>query len=236
MTGDHRHLEADAEPQASQKMGRRHWIGSVGSLFGSAIFGSLFAANSGCGWLRNMRQSEILTPSAGVLENPLFVAQTDAELIWNQLVDELDDYFKIRREERVRIIDNVITEGWIETFPKSGSTWLEPWRKDSAPGYERWLATLQSIRRWARVRLIPATGGYRIDVAVFKELEDLEQPVNASVGGATLRHDNSRERDDETLRIGPNQRGWIPLGRDTQLEQRILSNLLSRLASCAPGN
>ncbi|MCA9104305.1 MAG: hypothetical protein KDA83_02690 [Planctomycetales bacterium] len=217
---------ARANDAKRPRLDRRHWLGLAG--------GALLSSFGGCGWFRNMRHQDVLSTIPTALENPMFVAQTDSELIWNQLVDELDDYFKIRREERVRIIENVITEGWIETFPTSGSTWLEPWRKDSSPGYERWLATFQSIRRWARVRLIPAPGGYRIEVAVYKELEDLEQPMNASVGGATLRHDNSREREDDPLRIGPDQMGWIPLGRDEQLEQRILGNLLSRLSACAP--
>lgn len=184
---------------------------------------------TGCGTLRRIGQPDLLTAAPAALENPLFVAHTDSELVWNQIVDELDDYFRIRREERVRIVDNVITEGWIETYPVAGSTWLEPWRKDSTPGFERWQSSFQSIRRWARVRLIPAPGGFRIDVAVFKELEDLDQPTGASVGGATFRHDNSRERDDETARSGPDEYGWIPLGRDSCLEQRILSNLVARL-------
>lgn len=189
----------------------------------------LAALLGGCGTLRQLRQPDLLTAAPANLENPLFVAQTNSDLVWEQIVDELDDYFRIRREERVRIIDNVITEGWIETYPVAGSTWLEPWRSDSTPGFERWQSTLQSIRRWARVRLIPATGGFRIEVAVYKELEDLDQPTGASVGGATFRHDNSRERDNESNRMGPDEYGWIPLGRDSCLEQRILANLLSRL-------
>ena len=137
-----------------------------------------------------------------LLENPLFIPQTDNEFVWNQLVDELDNYFKIRREERVRIVDNMLTEGWLETYPVSGSTLLEPWRRDSTPGYERRLATLQSIRRWSRVRVIPATGGFRIEVNVYKELEDLDQPENASAGGSTLRYDDAID-ERQTSASGP---------------------------------
>ncbi len=205
-----------------RQLGRSAW-----RTVGGALTVALLLV--GCGRIGPFRAQELLPAGAPALENPLFIPQPDAEIVWNQLVDELDDYFRTRREERVRIIDNVQTEGWIETFPATGGTWLEPWRTDSTPGFERWQSTLQSIRRWARVRMIPAPGGFRVEVAVYKELEDLEQPQHASVGGSTRRYDNSRERDAEGLLIGPDRYGWIPQGRDTCLEQRILANLLGRL-------
>jgi hypothetical protein len=37
-------------------------------------------------------------------------------------VDAVDDYFRIEREERVRLIGGVLTEGRIDTFPITGST------------------------------------------------------------------------------------------------------------------
>ena len=185
---------------------------------------------SGCSLIHHKRpQGPPIT-----LENPLFIPQTDTEFVWNQIIDELDNYFKIRREDRVRIIDNVLTEGWVETYPKAGSTLLEPWRKDSMPGYERRLATLQSIRRWARVRVIPATGGFRIEVNVFRELEDLDQPENSYAGNELLRYDDSMDSTNNNPRIGPDAYGWISIGRDTALEQRILSNVLGRLTTPAP--
>ena len=67
------------------------------------------------------------------IENPLFVPPMDRELLWNQTVDAVDDYFRIEREERVRLIGGVLTEGRIDTFPTIGSTILEPWRRDSTP-------------------------------------------------------------------------------------------------------
>ena len=66
-----------------------------------------------------------------------------------------------------RLIAGVLTEGRIDTFPLSGSTLLEPWRRDSTRGYEKWHATLQAIRRRATVRVIPTEGGYLLDVIVL---------------------------------------------------------------------
>jgi hypothetical protein len=186
----------------------------------------------GCGALPRLGGGDV--PAGALLENPMFVPAVDREFLHNQTVDVVDDYFRIEREERVRLIGGILTEGRIDTFPKVGSTLLEPWRGDSTPGYERWHATLQSIRRKATVRIIPTDGGYLLDVAVQKELEDLDKPENATAGGATQRHDGTIVR-----QTGPAGRfsvtlGWIPIGRDVSLEQRILSELQYRLdVDCA---
>ena len=163
------------------------------------------------------------------LENPLFVPPLDREFLWNQTVDAVDDYFRIEREDRVRLIAGVLTEGRIDTFPITGSTIFEPWRVDSTPGYEKWHATLQSIRRRATVRVIPTDGGYLLDVVVQKELEDLDKPEHATAGGATLRHDGTLVRQEGAPGRYSVTLGWIPIGRDLTLEQRILADLTARL-------
>src|SRR5688500_15108885 len=78
-------------------------------------------------------------------ENPLLVPLANGEFVFDQVVDVVDDYFTIDREQTVQQIDNVITEGRIDTFPEVGTTLLEPWRGDSADAYERLESTLQSI-------------------------------------------------------------------------------------------
>ena len=165
----------------------------------------------------------------GPPQNPLFVAGLDQEFLHNQVVDALDDYFKIQREERVRDVGGVLTEGRVETFPQTGATALEPWRKDSTPGFERAHATLQSIRRRALVRIIPVEGGNLLDVAVYKELEDVAYPEHSTSGDATLRYDSSLVRGTGNARLAPGSLGWIPQGRDASLEQRILGQLRGRL-------
>ena len=42
------------------------------------------------------------------------------------------------------------------------------------------------MRRRAVVRVIPAQGGHWVDVAVFKELEDVVKPEHATAGAATF--------------------------------------------------
>jgi hypothetical protein len=195
---------------------------------GRLIASGLLAASLGCGWHQHGLSGHHALDMAG-LQNPLFVQTADHELLWNQVVDTVDNYFKIQKEERVRLVGDVVLEGRIDTFPADGSTLLEPWRDDSTPGFEKLHATLQSVRRQANVRVIPAQGGYLIDVAVYKEVEDLEQPQHAAVGRARVRHGDSLAPsqpdalDELTL-------GWIRLGRDVSLEQQILTEIRQRLA------
>ncbi len=165
-----------------------------------------------------------------VMQNPIFVPNTDREFVWNQIVDTVDDYFKIVREDRVRIVGGVLSEGRIETSATVGATILEPWRRDSTAGFERLHSTLQTIRRRAQVRVVPAADGYSVEVVVFKELEDVSRPEHATVGQSTSRHDGSLVRDDPTPDAGPVTLGWIPLGRDVTLEQRMLDEIYGRLA------
>ena len=167
--------------------------------------------------------------TAPVSENPALVPVADREFLWNTLVDVVDDYFTIDREQRVHQIGDVLTEGRIDTFPEVGSGVLEPWRRDSANSYEKLESTLQSIRRQAVVRVIPSEAGYLVDVAVFKELEDLVRPDYATTGGATLRHDTSLDRTEFPVGERPTSLGWIPLGRDVALEQQILCQLKARV-------
>jgi hypothetical protein len=184
------------------------------------------------------------TVSQSAVPNPILVPVTDHDVAWDNLVDVVDDYFKIEREDRVRLIGNFLNEGQIETFPQTGATLLEPWRGDSANFYERLESTLQSIRRRAIVRVIPDASGYLVDVTVLKELEDVPRPMYATTGGAVFRYDNSVERQTEvepslSRQIGDQARpvaaprepaGWIGLGRDAALEQELLLRIHDRLA------
>lgn len=168
---------------------------------------------------------------AQYLENPLYVPQCDREFIWQQLVDAMDDHFKIEQERRIRQIGDVVTQGEITTFPTSAATLLEPWRKNSVGARSRLMATLQSQRKYGVLRLIPATGGYQVAVEVHVEQEDLDRPELSTVGGASLRHNGTITRLDQTFQeASPIRLGWIDIGRDTLLEQRILANIRDRLA------
>ena len=195
----------------------------------------LLCVAAGCGSTIFSTKLPALGPAHAVappqtMVNPLFITAVDQDFLWNELVDTVDDYFRIEREQRMRQIGDVLTEGQLDTIPTVGSTLLEPWRSDSVPGYEKLHSTLQSIRRRATVRVTPEAAGYLIFVHVAKELEAVDKPEHASVGTSLIRHD-------ETLisplggrpRLRTLTAGWIPLGRDVELEQRIISELCGRL-------
>lgn len=168
------------------------------------------------------------------LPNPVYVNSLSRDFLWNQIVDSVDDHFRIKRERRVQPIGNVLTDGQLDTFPRIGSTYLEPWRSDSASGHEKAHATLQTIRRQAVVTVAPDRHGYFIEVTVLKELEAVASPEFSSSGQLMPRHDNSlvtrRNILGATRRTGGVNQGWIPLGRDFQLEQKILMDIRGRLA------
>jgi len=167
-----------------------------------------------------------------LMNNPALVPVMDRDLVWEQVVDVINDYFKIEHEDRVRLVGDILTEGHLETYPCTGSTFFEPWKRDTVSDYERLQSTLQSIRRRAVVRVIPAEGGFLIDVAVFKELEDVGRPASGAISSAhSLRNDNSMGR--KSIKPGSDQitLGWLPLGRDVGLEQQILGELQGRLGS-----
>ena len=172
-----------------------------------------------------------MLPAGGLsVSNPLFVQCGDRELVYQQVVDTIDNYFKIQSERRMRLVGDVITPGRIDTFPVIGATLLEPWRESFDLSPETTHNTLQTIRRYSIIEMLPTEGGFLITVHVMKELEDLSQPQDATVGGATLRHDGSLVRVREELDRGPVTLGWIPLGRDISLEQKILLEIQTRLA------
>jgi hypothetical protein len=166
--------------------------------------------------------------------NPVLVPVADGEVAWNQIVDTVDDYFKIDREERVRMIGGMPTAGRIDTFPLAGATLLEPWRRDSTGGFERLHSTLQSVRRRAVVHVVPVEQGYSVEVIVMKELEDLDRPEQSPVGQigvGSLMYDDSPGGQQRNEPGGPLTLGWISLGRDISLEQRILAEIQGRMAN-----
>ena len=169
-----------------------------------------------------------LAESVDCVSNPLLVPSSDYQVVWEEIVDVLDDYFRIEREEPVRHVGDYLTEGQIDTYPTTSATYLEPWINDSR-GYQRLEATLQSMRRSAQVRVIPEQGGYLVSVIVQKELEDLEQPENATASAASFRNDSALRRYSEPVETGGANAGWIPMGRDLELEQQILGQIHGRI-------
>jgi len=164
-----------------------------------------------------------------ILNNPVAIPASRCDFVWDQIVDVVDNYFDIQTEQRVREAGAILTVGRIDTAPKTGATCLEPWRGDAADKYERLHGTLQTLRRRAVVQVIPAPDVFQIEVVVYKELEDLARPESSTAGAATFRTDSSFIRVEDPVGVQPTTKGWIPLGRDTAMEQKMLHEILDRL-------
>ena len=196
--------------------------GSVLSLLIVAV--GIVAA--GCGQLSYRlagKQPESFFP------NPVQVPPASDDFVWLQVVDAVDDYFRIAREQPVQNADGIVLDGRIETAYRTGSSVLEPWRRDSTPGFEKLQSTLQSIRRKATVIVRPRGAGYTLEVIVQKELEDTDRTQFATETTATQRHDGTLLRRTDGYDDSPQTLGWIPLGRDSSLEQAILRDIFGRL-------
>jgi len=166
--------------------------------------------------------------------NPVPLAEQDPEFIWLQIIDTVDDYFRIKTEQRFERSAERWQEGRVETFPEIGATYLEAWRKDSLPGFQRLQSTFQTIRRTCLIKVTPMTTGYSMSVEVIKELEDVDRSASSGEGSAAVRHDGTIVRTDSALLGQPITLGWIRQENDTELEQKILREVLGRVSEVKP--
>lgn len=190
------------------------WVGLAAVGLGQA----------GCfseGGFRAPHVTRIFSPRP-VAENPLVVPSTDFDTVWNKTVAVVNKYFDIASENRL--------SRTIVTQPKIGATLLEPWCGDSVGFTDRLESTLQTMRRFAIIKVEPApSGGYLVKVEVRKELEDLIKPDRQAAGRAVFNNDFPVNRTREIIGPVPAPVGWIPRGRDPKLEQAILAGVRDAL-------
>jgi len=193
----------------------------------------------GCSQLGSFPKTTLSIPSISLnretqLANPINVNTQDSEFLWNQVVDTVEDYFRIKSEQRPTRDELQWFAGMMETHPEVSATYLEPWRKDALEGFQRWQSTLQTMRRTAILRVIPNNQGFSVGVEVIKEIEDVDRSQYSSEGSAIARHDGSIVRADAELQGQPITLGWIRQENDKDLEQRLLREILGRVSNVAP--
>jgi hypothetical protein len=191
---------------------------------------------SGCSQIPTTTLSipEIPLSKKTTFANPINVNTQDTEFLWNEIVNTVDDYFQIKSEQRPTRDETQWFEGRLETFPQVSATYFEPWRKDALEGYQRWQSTLQTMRRTATLRVIPTKDGFSVGVEVIKELEDVDRSQYSSEGSAIARHDGTIVRSDAALVGQPITLGWIRQENDTDLEQRLIREVLGRVSNVRP--
>ncbi len=168
------------------------------------------------------------------VSNPAHIGNIDPDFLWRMIVDAVDDHFRIETEQPVRRDRDNWLEGRLTTFPEVSGTSFEPWRGDTARGFERLQSTFQTIRRTAKVRVVAEPTGYQIEVEVLKEQEDVDQSQFATAGSSAQRHDGSIVRNENQLRQLPLTLGWYEIGRDRELERRIMAGILGRVNNVEP--
>jgi hypothetical protein len=159
---------------------------------------------------------------AGVapVENPVYVplGPVSYGTVFEKVIDVLGEYFEIAYSNRY--------DGSIRTFPRVAPGLERFWQPGDPDFDQRLYATLQSLRHRAEVLIQAADdGGFFIQVTVYKELEDLPRPIRATAGAAAFQSENTVERQFEVIDPTVFESTWIPLGRDTPLEQAILEKI-----------
>jgi hypothetical protein len=135
------------------------------------------------------------------------------------VLDAVDDYFDVKPGSRY--------SGTVETLPRIAAGFEQPWKPGTPDRRERLLASLQTMRHYARVFIWAGErGGFRVYVEVYRELEDLASPAYATRGAAVFREASTVDRRVEVVgATAPIDRTWIPAGRDPAFEQVILQKI-----------
>ncbi len=183
---------------------------------------SLLLVVTGCSGISRRAATEI------TVSNPMVIASPHEDVLWEQVVDVLHEYhFSIEQENR--------QARTIETKYRVGSSIWEPWHKESVGWNNRIESTLQSIRRKVIITLTPAGSGYAVQVVALKESEDLDAVAANSPGGATFQESTPLERDLTQVLGQSRPSGWIPQGRDLELERALLASLQKQGNRAASG-
>ena len=213
-------------PSLAKKLGYALLSGLVGGIF-----------LCGCNALQSTTLSIPSIPlnKQTPLSNPLSIPSHDTDFVWNQIIDTVEDYFDRNRSEIRPMRDaSQWVEGRLETYPQISATYLEPWRKDALDGFQRLQSSLQTMRRTAIVRVVPTPDGFQIGVEVLKEIEEVDRSLLSGDGSPAARHDGTIVRTDSALMSQPINLGWLPQENDTDLEQRILREILGRTTNVRP--
>ena len=109
----------------------RQLVHSTGLLKTISVAGCLFVAIlvhglAGCGRLAYRLDNSV--PETFV-PNPLELPPADDDFVWSQVVDSVDDYFRISREQPVQNSGGIILDGRVETSYRIGASVFEPCAK-----------------------------------------------------------------------------------------------------------
>ncbi len=166
----------------------------------------------------------VLVRNAEPVENPVLVSPgqpTAASYreVFEKVVDILHDYFDLPPPNAY--------DGRITTFPRVAPGYEQFWKSGNPDPRQRLLATFQTVRQTATVRIWSGErGGFMVYVVVDKELEDLARPSRTTIGNPVFQDAPTVAREVEV--VTPDitvDRTWFKIGRDYAFEQEILRRI-----------
>jgi hypothetical protein len=133
-------------------------------------------------------------------------------------------------------IEKADTEsGVLRTRPLSGAQFFELWRSDNAGGFNTAEANLNSIRRTAELQVSEeASGELCVMCSVLTERLDIPEQKDITNSGRAYQLFSRSGQKIQKLELNKEQQeqmAWIDMGRDVQLETKILSRIEDHIAS-----
>jgi hypothetical protein len=184
-----------------------------------------------------------------VISNPVEIDVTEYDRIFQASVDVLEDKgFRLDRQD--------YRFGVVTSHPRPSPSALEPWHRDNTSVGQAVESTLNYQRRRVSIRLIPASStpanaesdspaattapaatrvsdSYMLETQVV--IEQVEAPrrylTGSSAEGRMLRNLSAAPQSLKDKQVSENY--WRPVGRDTDLEQRIVADILRRSITLA---
>jgi hypothetical protein len=118
--------------------------------------------------------------------------------------------------------------GVIQSHPAVAQSWFELWRRDVVDGYSFAEAQLHTIRRAASIKMDRSEDPDQYIVSVRVDKERLSTPERqvTSAAGAIQMFGSGVPTTRGKLIAAAKARTWTPLGRDGNLEARLLAEII----------
>jgi len=162
-------------------------------------------------------------PTSSTVGRVMIETADDYDFLWDAVGSALRQHnFRLDRQDRLA--------GVITTYPETSASGFELWRHQPQPAYYWLESNLQTIQRSVTVHIKPEANNmaHDVDVQVARYRYNLEERQVDNPALAMRTFSNAAPTTSGKL-VKPSESGeWIPLGRDAQMEESVLSSILAR--------
>jgi len=152
-----------------------------------------------------------------------FIERDHVDALWQASQSVLRKHdFQIDRQD--------LAAGVIETLPTTSQHYFEFWRQDVADPYSFAQATLHTMQRKATVRFVRTPSDPQWTIELQVDVYRLSTPEHQVTSASSALLAFSGGLPTATGQVGQSamkQREWVPLGRDPELESRLLSQIFT---------